>query len=166
MSEFYVAVGDTTSFTKTVGEYDVYAFAGISGDFAPNHVDKAYMEKSGYGRLIAHGALLVGYYKGKKLKFAGKVGTGFTTKTLSMLYKKLQDERRDECPFVDLPHKTAGQWSQNITPSMMKKMYWVNPVFVATRNEQVIASFSVTLADVLITGTPVRAASRDMSLKK
>ena len=41
MSEFYVAVGDTTSFTKTVGEYDVYSFAGISGDFAPNHVNKA-----------------------------------------------------------------------------------------------------------------------------
>src|SRR6185503_7294546 len=61
MSDFYVAVGDTTSFSKTVGEYDVYAFAGISGDFAPNHVNKAYMAKSGYGRLIAHGALLVGY---------------------------------------------------------------------------------------------------------
>ena len=61
MSEFYVTVGDTTSFTKTVGEHDVYSFAGISGDFAPNHVNKAYMEKSSYGRLIAHGALLVGY---------------------------------------------------------------------------------------------------------
>ena len=55
MSDFYVAIGDTTTFTKTVGEYDVYGFAGISGDFAPNHVDKAYMEKSSYGRLIAHG---------------------------------------------------------------------------------------------------------------
>ena len=61
MTEFYVAVGDTTSFSKTVGEYDVYTFAGISGDFAPNHVNQAYMEKSSYGRLIAHGALLVGY---------------------------------------------------------------------------------------------------------
>src|SRR5204863_5015008 len=59
------------------------------------------------------GAILVGYYEGKKLKFAGKVGTGFTEKTLSMLYKKFQSERRDDCPFVDLPHKTAGQWSQN-----------------------------------------------------
>ena len=59
MSEFYVAVGDTTSFTKTVGEYDVYGFAGISGDFAPNHVNKAYMEKSSYGRLIAHGATIM-----------------------------------------------------------------------------------------------------------
>jgi acyl dehydratase len=61
MGEFYVAVGDATSFSKTVSESDVYLFAGISGDFAPNHVNKAYMEKSGYGRLIAHGALLVGF---------------------------------------------------------------------------------------------------------
>jgi acyl dehydratase len=61
MGEFYVSVGDATSFSKTVGEYDVYGFAGISGDFAPNHVDKAFMEKSSYGGLIAHGALLVGY---------------------------------------------------------------------------------------------------------
>jgi 3-hydroxybutyryl-CoA dehydratase len=44
MNDFYVAVGDTTSFSKTVRESDVYLFAGISGDFAPNHVNKAYME--------------------------------------------------------------------------------------------------------------------------
>lgn len=61
MNDFYVSVGDATSFSKTVGEYDVYAFAGISGDFAPNHVDRAYMQRSGYKDLIAHGALLVGY---------------------------------------------------------------------------------------------------------
>ena len=61
MAEFYVKVGDTARFSKTVGEYDVYGFAGITGDFSPNHVDKAYMEKSTYGRLQAHGALLVGY---------------------------------------------------------------------------------------------------------
>jgi 3-hydroxybutyryl-CoA dehydratase len=72
MSEFYVAVGDATSFSKTVGEYDVYAFAGISGDFAPNHVNKAYMEKSSYGRLIAHGALLVGYMSAASTQMAEK----------------------------------------------------------------------------------------------
>ena len=61
MSDFYVKPGDSVSFAKTVSESDVYLFAGISGDFAPNHVNKAYMEKSGYGGLIAHGALLVGF---------------------------------------------------------------------------------------------------------
>jgi 3-hydroxybutyryl-CoA dehydratase len=61
MSEFHVAVGDHTTFSKTVTESDVYLFAGITGDFAPNHVNKAFMEKSSYGRPIAHGALLVGF---------------------------------------------------------------------------------------------------------
>jgi bifunctional non-homologous end joining protein LigD len=77
------------------------------------------------------GAILVGYYKDKKLLFAGKVGTGFNEKTLSILHKKFQKEKRPDCSFADLPSKTAGQWSQGITPSMMKKMHWVNPVFVA-----------------------------------
>jgi acyl dehydratase len=61
VSEFYVKVGDVATFTKTVSESDVYMFAGITGDFAPNHVNKAYMEKSSYGKLMAHGALIVGY---------------------------------------------------------------------------------------------------------
>jgi bifunctional non-homologous end joining protein LigD len=77
------------------------------------------------------GAILVGYYEGGKLKFAGKVGSGFTSKSLSILHKKFREQERDDCPFVDLPHKTAGQWAQNITPSMMNKMHWVNAKFVA-----------------------------------
>jgi acyl dehydratase len=61
MADFYVKIGDGARFSKTVGEYDVYGFAGITGDLSPNHVDKSYMEKSSYGRLQAHGALMVGY---------------------------------------------------------------------------------------------------------
>ena len=30
-------------FTKTVGESDVYLFAGITGDLSPNHVDEETM---------------------------------------------------------------------------------------------------------------------------
>ena len=77
------------------------------------------------------GAILVGYYESRKLKFAGRVGSGFTEKSLSILHKKFHAEERDDCPFVDLPSKTAGRWGEGITPSMMKKMHWVNPKFVA-----------------------------------
>jgi bifunctional non-homologous end joining protein LigD len=77
------------------------------------------------------GAILVGYYKNKKLVFAGKVGTGFSIKSLAALHKSFQAQQRDECPFVDLPSKQDGQWVQGITPSMMKKMHWINPKFVA-----------------------------------
>ena len=61
MPAFHVEPGHTVTFRKIVSESDVYLFAGITGDLAPNHVDKAYMEKSRYGKLMAHGALLVGF---------------------------------------------------------------------------------------------------------
>ena len=77
------------------------------------------------------GAILVGYYEIGKLRFAGKVGSGFPEKSLSMLHKKFREEEHDDCPFVDLPSKQGGEWVQGITPSMMKKMHWVNPKFVA-----------------------------------
>ncbi len=61
MEDFYVKVGSKTTFSKTISESDVYLFAGITGDFSPNHINRQYMEKSSYGRLMAHGALLVGF---------------------------------------------------------------------------------------------------------
>jgi acyl dehydratase len=90
MNDFYVAIGDTTTFTKTVGEYDVYGFAGISGDFAPNHVDKAYMEKSGYGGLIAHGALLVGYMSTCSTKMAEHSRADASVTGVSLGYDRMR----------------------------------------------------------------------------
>jgi bifunctional non-homologous end joining protein LigD len=77
------------------------------------------------------GAILVGYYKNRDFVFAGKVGTGFTTKSLAALHKKFRAEERADCPFIDLPSKQNGEWVLGITPSMMKKMHWINPKFVA-----------------------------------
>jgi acyl dehydratase len=59
--ELPVSVGDETSFTKTIGESDVYLFAGITGDFAPNHIDEQFMRGTAYGRRMAHGAMLMGF---------------------------------------------------------------------------------------------------------
>ena len=50
-------IGDKGSFSKTVTESDICAFAGISGDFNPVHVNKINAEKSIFGRQIAHGFL-------------------------------------------------------------------------------------------------------------
>jgi 3-hydroxybutyryl-CoA dehydratase len=61
MAEFYVKVGDSVTFAKTVAESDVYLFAGITGDFSVNHVNEQYMARSKFGARIAHGALLVGF---------------------------------------------------------------------------------------------------------
>jgi 3-hydroxybutyryl-CoA dehydratase len=59
--EVTLAPGATVRFSKTVGESDVYLFAGITGDLSPNHVDAAFMANTPYGERIAHGALIVGY---------------------------------------------------------------------------------------------------------
>jgi len=56
-----VAIGEQVVFSKTVAESDVYLFAGITGDFAANHVDEAYMAGTPFAQRIAHGALLVGF---------------------------------------------------------------------------------------------------------
>ncbi|MBT3330749.1 MAG: dehydratase [Rhodospirillaceae bacterium] len=61
MPDLPVVVGDTTTFAKTVGESDIYGFAGITGDFAAPHVNAEFMKNSQYGERVAHGALLVGF---------------------------------------------------------------------------------------------------------
>ena len=61
MNPFDATVGASVSCSKTVGESDVYLFAGITGDLSPNHVDEVAMAATPYGGRIAHGALLVGY---------------------------------------------------------------------------------------------------------
>ena len=61
MAVMHAKVGDTFTFSKTVGESDVYMFAGLTGDLSPNHVDEQFMSHSIYGHRIAHGALLVGF---------------------------------------------------------------------------------------------------------
>ena len=72
-----LTIGKTVTVRKTVGETDVYLFAGISGDFSPNHVDEEYMKATqastkmcaslpgtivsyGYDRIRFPGAVFIG----------------------------------------------------------------------------------------------------------
>ncbi|MGD8922747.1 MAG: non-homologous end-joining DNA ligase [Candidatus Zixiibacteriota bacterium] len=70
------------------------------------------------GSRIGFGALLVGYYKNRKLRYAGKVGTGYDDNTLRRLKKKLSDLERKTNPF-------AGEDIQE------KRVHWVTPDLVA-----------------------------------
>ncbi len=54
-------VGQQASFSKTVSEFDVYMFAGISGDFNPAHIDQTYAEQTAFKTRIAHGMLSAGF---------------------------------------------------------------------------------------------------------
>jgi len=56
-----IKIGDKIAIEKTISESDVYLFAGICGDFSPNHINERYMKGSRFGTRIAQGALVVGF---------------------------------------------------------------------------------------------------------
>jgi DNA ligase D-like protein (predicted ligase) len=56
------------------------------------------------------GALLLGYYADGRLRYAGKVGTGFTRATLHDLARKLAPLRRDASPFADEVRERGATW--------------------------------------------------------
>jgi len=76
------------------------------------------------------GALLVGVYEGKELKFAGKVGTGFDAARLRALHEKFKKLAADTCPFVDLPEQRGRRYGQAMTAAELKRVHWVKPVMV------------------------------------
>jgi len=72
------------------------------------------------------GALLVGYYDAKAqtsgagLRYAGKVGTGYTRKTLELLHDQLTPLHRATSPFADSPRPSADvQW---VTPKLVAEI--------------------------------------------
>jgi DNA ligase D-like protein (predicted ligase) len=72
-----------------------------------------------HGSRSGFGALLLGYYDGKDLCFAGKVGTGFDQDMLESLAGKLRARRRKTCPFARTPSAGAD------------RLHWVTPELVA-----------------------------------
>lgn len=76
------------------------------------------------------GSLIVGYYRGKELVFAGKVGTGFTAKLLRSLHGRFRNRTRETCPFANLPMPRDNRWGKAITQSETKHCHWIEPHLV------------------------------------
>jgi bifunctional non-homologous end joining protein LigD len=58
------------------------------------------------------GALLLGYYDGDRLRYAGKVGTGFTQATLRDLATRLGPLETDASPFADEVRERHVTWAR------------------------------------------------------
>ena len=56
------------------------------------------------------GALLVGAWEDGALRYAGKVGTGFTGATLADLHRRLSPLARSRSPFADAPRERDVTW--------------------------------------------------------
>ncbi len=59
----------------------------------------------GEGNARDLGAVVVGVYEGRKLRFSGKVGSGFTARSRSELRKRLEAVETDTCPFDPCPER-------------------------------------------------------------
>lgn len=55
--ERYRAMPAVETRGRTIGEADVVNFAGVTGDFAPLHVDETFAAQTAFGSRIAHGLL-------------------------------------------------------------------------------------------------------------
>ena len=74
--------------------------------------------------------LLVGYYEGKSLRFAGKVRAGFTPHVRREVFGKVKPLAAERCPFVDLPNSRPSHWGGGVTAEQMHEMQWVAPTIV------------------------------------
>jgi acyl dehydratase len=77
---------EVVTFSKTVGESDVYLFAGITGDLSPVHVDQEFMKaNSPFGERIAHGVLVLGYTSAASTLLAARLTARFGWRSMVSL---------------------------------------------------------------------------------
>jgi len=71
-----------------------------------------------HGERVGFGALLLGYYERDRLRYAGRVGTGFDEAFLQDFHARMQQKERKTSPFADDVDADDG-------------VHWIEPAFVA-----------------------------------
>jgi len=64
-----------TTVGRTITESDIVSFAGLSGDFSQNHVDREYASGSLFGQRVAHGLLVLSVASGLAVQTGFMEGT-------------------------------------------------------------------------------------------
>jgi bifunctional non-homologous end joining protein LigD len=75
-------------------------------------------------------SLVVGYYDGRRLCFAGRVRAGFTPRDRSEVFRLIEPLQVERCPFADLPSSKTGHWGEGVSAEDMAKLRWVKPQVV------------------------------------
>ncbi|HYS15646.1 MAG TPA: non-homologous end-joining DNA ligase [Candidatus Binatia bacterium] len=88
------------------------------------------------------GALLVGLFDGPALRFVGKVGTGFSRRTLADLSARMRALRTDESPFRPAPREAGVTWIRPKLVAQIAFAEWTadgklrQPVFLGLRHDK------------------------------
>lgn len=88
------------------------------------------------------GALLVGLFDGARLRYAGKVGTGYTQKALADLAARLASRRAETSPFSARPKEKGAHWVKPDLVAQIGFTEWTedgklrHPTFLGLRRDK------------------------------
>ncbi len=94
------------------------------------------------GGRTGFGALLLGYYRGDELVYAGKVGTGFDESTLKDLQRRLAGSATHLTPFRDAPAVKGAHWVEPVLVAEIEFSEWTrdgrlrHPAYVGLRQDK------------------------------
>jgi acyl dehydratase len=118
------SVGDSAEITKTIEQADIHAFADVTGDHNPVHVDEAFAQTTRFGRTIAHGMLsasLISAVLANKLPGAGSVYLGQTLQFVAPVFpgdeitaRVTVKEIREDKPIVKLETICVNQQNETV----------------------------------------------------
>ncbi|MBI5232646.1 MAG: DNA ligase D [Coriobacteriales bacterium] len=95
-----------------------------------------------HGSRTGFGALLLGYYDGKKLVYAGRAGTGFTEARLAELHERLSKHTRATPPFASPPRGDHVTWVRPELVVQVAFQEWTSdgilrqPAFLGVREDK------------------------------
>src|ERR1041384_196299 len=105
-------VGDSAELTKTIEQSDIDAFARVTGDHNPVHVDEEFAKTTRFGKRIAHGMLtasLISAVLANKLPGEGSVYLGQTLQFIAPVFpgdevtaRVTVKEIREDKPIIKL----------------------------------------------------------------
>ena len=117
-----VSIGDSAEITKRIDETDIQAFADLTGDHNPVHLDDAFAITTPFGRRIAHGMLtasLISAVLANKLPGEGSVYLGQTLQFVAPVFpgdeiiaRVTVKEIREDKPIVKLETICLNQHSE------------------------------------------------------
>jgi bifunctional non-homologous end joining protein LigD len=94
------------------------------------------------GAGLPFGSLLLGLYDGKRLRFAGHVGSGFNAESHKEIFTKLKALHADRSPFIELPETNEKpSWVRPELVARVRYSSWTDenrlrhPVFVNLRED-------------------------------
>lgn len=107
----------------------------------------------GKGGRTGFGALLLGIYEEQKLRYAGRVGTGFSEQSLRDLKKRLGQHEIQKSPFqLNAPKERGVHWVKPVLAAEVTFANWTNegilraPVFNGLREDK--APMEISLEEV------------------